>query len=239
MNERTRIAVCCYAGDQHQVIKALGAYLHHKCPVVVLSPEDSKAEIRYPGIENRFAGKRAYIGQESLDRQRLHLELLLTFPEEYFLIHDADSVCLSPEIPAYLYREPDILWSNLVIDPIPEHQPAYPKDFPHIAFQPPYFLSRKTIQGLLSGGTEKIVANPTMPFVDHFMVQLALWSRWPYRGFPDGISCPFSSHEPSRQLVFQAVRERGVVFIHSVKDEPGMAQLFWERQKYLMGHNRG
>jgi hypothetical protein len=204
--------------------------------VVIFSPTDFPADIRYPGVENRFAGKRAYIGQKSLDRQRLYLELLLTFPEEYFLVHDADSVCLSPALPDYLYQEPDILWSNLVIDPIPEHQAAYPKDFPHIAFQPPYFLSRKTIGGLLSGGTEKIVANPTMPFVDHYMVQIALWSRWPYKGFPDGISCPFSSHAPSRQLVFEAVRERGIIFIHSVKDEPGMKRLFRERQKYLRTH---
>ena len=233
MNSETRIAVCCYAGDQHQVIKALGNYLQHKCPVVVLSPEDSKAEIRYPGIENRFAGKRAYIGQESLDRQRLHLELLLTFPEKYFLVHDADSVCLTPEIPAYLYREPDILWSNLVNDPIPEHQPAYPQGFPHIAFQPPYFLSRRTIAALLRTA-DGIKANPTMPFVDHYMVQLALRACWPYKGFPDGISCPIGLEWPNEfKLVSDAVRQRGVVFLHSVKTVEALTQLMLERQKYL------
>src|ERR1035437_1545947 len=167
MNANTRIAVCCYAGDQVQVIKALDNYLQHGCPVVVLSPEDSPAEIRYPGIENRFAGKRAYIGQDSLDRQREHLKVLLTFPEEYFLVHDADSVCLSAKLPAYLYAEPDFLWSNVVNDGIPEHQPAYPSGFPHIAFQPPYFLSRKTIGGLLAA-SEGIQANPVMPFIDHY-----------------------------------------------------------------------
>src|SRR5664279_1550369 len=232
MNENTRVAVCCYAGDQHQVIKALGAYLHHGCPVVVLSPEDSKADIRYPGIENRFAGKRAYIGQESLDRQRLHLEALLAFPEKYFLVHDADSVCLSPKIPAYLYEPEVMLWSNVVDDGIPGREGAYPAGYPRIAFQPPYFMSRRTIEVLLSG-TAWVKANPVLPFIDHFMLQLALESKCPWKTFRDGISCPFSTDPPSRKLVLEATRDRGLIFIHSVKDEPGMAQLFWEHQKYV------
>jgi hypothetical protein len=235
MNERTRVGICCYAGDQVQVIKSLGAYLQHQCPVVVLSPEDSKAEIRYPGIENRFAGKRAYIGQESLDRQRLHLEALLTFPEDYFLVHDADSVCLSPEIPRYVYEPEVMLWSNVVNDGIAGREGAYPAGYPKIAFQPPYFMSRQTIKKLLTG-TEGVRANPVLPFIDHFMLQLAMESECPWKTFRDGVSCPFTTHDPSRQLVFQAVRERGTIFIHSVKDEPGMARLFRERQEYLRTH---
>src|SRR5258708_5855871 len=119
MNKNTRVAVCCYAGDQHQVIESLGMYLHHACPVVILSPEDSKAEINYPGVVNRFGGKRAYIGQDSLDRQAEHLRLLLEFPENHFLIHDSDSVSLDPKIPDYLYEQPDVVWSNQVTDAIP------------------------------------------------------------------------------------------------------------------------
>jgi len=237
MNENTRIAVCCYAGDQHQVIKALGVYLHHQRPVVVLSPEDSKAEIRYPGIENRFAGKRAYIGQDSLERQRLHMKMLLTFPEEYFLVHDADSVCLSAKIPDYLYEEPDFLWSNLVNDGIPEHQPAYPPGFPHIAFQPPYFLSRKTIEGLLKG-TEGMAANPALPFIDHFMLQLALATDWPYQSFRDGISCPIDHKKWPKefQLVSEAVQYRGAIFLHSIKQVEDLHLLGARRKEYERAH---
>jgi len=215
MNDNTRIAICCYAGDQHQVIKALGLYLHHRCPVVVLSPEDSKAEIRYPGIENRFGGKRAYTGQESLDRQRKHLEILLTFPEQWFLIHDADSICLSPKLPDYLYTVPDRVWSNLVIDPIPEHQPAYPKGWPHVALQPPYFLSRKGIKALLAvaGG---ITANPVMPFIDHYWVQLVLAANYPFEGFPDGASCG-TDHPEGLKCMSELVRGSGKIFVHSIK----------------------
>jgi hypothetical protein len=235
MNEDTRIAICCYAGDQHQVIKTLGQYLHHRRPVVVLSPEDSKAEIRYPGIENRFAGKRAYIGQESLDRQRLHLQELLKFPENRFLIHDADSVCLSPKIPDYLYAEPDLVWSNLVNDGIPEHQPAYPPGFPHIAFQPPYFLSRRTIEAMLAVA-EGITANPTMPFIDHYMVQLTLKAGLPYRSFRDGVSCPISGDPASAQVATDGVRNGGLIFIHSVKRVEDMTRLLQARNQYLRSH---
>ena len=236
MNENTRIVACCYAGDQCQVIRALGAYLHHQCPFVVLSPEDSPAEIRYPGVENRFAGKVAYIGQDSLDRQREHLKLLLTFPEEFFLVHDADSVCLSPELPAYLYREPDILWSNLVNDDIPEHQAAYPEGFPHIAMQPPYFMSRKTIEGLLAVA-EGIVANPTMPFIDHYFPQLAVKAGWAYRGFPDGASCSTDPSLPcGLQILSTLVKRDGHIFLHSIKRREVLDQLLQDRQQFVQEH---
>ena len=233
MNKNTRIAVCTYAGDQCQVIRALDNYLQHGCPVVVLSPEDSPAEIRYPGIENRFAGKRAYIGQESLERQRLHMQTLLTFPEEYFLVHDADSVCLSPELPAYLYAEPDVLWSNLVQDDIPEHQAAYPEGFPHIAMQPPYFMSRKMISALVAAA-EDIVANPTMPFIDHFFVQMAVKAGVSYRKFPDGASCSTDPSLPcGEQILANLVRTSGHVFLHSIKRREVLDRLLQVRQEYL------
>jgi hypothetical protein len=233
MNHNTRIAICCYNGDQHQVIKALDNYLQHGCPVVVLSPGDAPAEIRYPGIENRFAGKRAYIGQESLDRQREHLKLLLTFPEQFFLVHDADSVCLSANISGYLYEEPDVLWSNLVIDTIPEHVVAYPPGFPNVAFQPPYFLSRKTIEALLATA-EGIQANPVMPFIDHYMVQLAVKAGWPYKGFPDGASCSTDPSLPCGiEILGKLVREQGFVFMHSIKRREVLDQLLRDRHAYI------
>lgn len=239
MNSDTRVAICAYAGDQHQVIKSLGVYLHHKCPVVVLSPEDSKAEIRYPGIENRFAGKRAYIGQDSLDRQRLHLQLLLTFPENHFLVHDADSMCLSPEIPAYLYREPDVVWSNLVNDDIPEHLPEFATrdNWPHVAFQPPYFLSRKTIQKMLSVADHPgVKASPIMPFIDFYFVQLTMTAGLPYRRFTHCVSCSDHPSLLGTEIMSKQVREDGAVFIHSVKRPEVYQRLLRDRNEYLRTH---
>ena len=101
MNPDTRVAVCCYAGDAHQVTEMLDLYKHHECPVTVLSPTDSKSDV--PGVDNLYGGKRAYIGQACLDRQVEHFKLLLKYyPEKHFLLHDSDSICISPELPACL-----------------------------------------------------------------------------------------------------------------------------------------
>jgi len=239
MNPDTRIAVCCYAGDQHQVIKALGNYLQHTRPVVILSPEDSPAIINYPGIENRVGGKRAYIGQESLDRQRKHLEILLTFPENHFLIHDADSICLSAEIPKYLYEEPDFVWSNLVNDDIPEHKVEFDTrdNWPHVAFQPPYFLSRATIEKMLAvAGRPEALASPVMPFVDFYMVQLTMLAGLGFRRFRNCVSC---SDHPSLlgwQIMTNQVRDDGVVIVHSVKRHEIYLELLKAREDYLRAH---
>jgi hypothetical protein len=252
MNPDTRVAICCYAGDMHQVVEALGVHLHHECPVVVLSPEDAKAEVNYPGIENRFVGKRAYIGQESLDRQRGHLETLLTFPENHFLINDSDSGMLDPKIPDYLYAEPDIVWSNQIGDGIPEHQAAYPEGFPHIAFQPPYFLSRQTIEAMLSVADDpRCRANPTLPFIDHYMVQLTLAASLPWQRLRGANSFPISINSvahpnPSREqlriyahglaLALNAVRHEGMSVVHSVKDGKTWDKLMEARRQYIAEH---
>lgn len=240
MNKDTRIGICCYMGDQHQVIKALGNYLQHQCPVVVLSPEDSKAEIRYPGIENRFGGKRAYIGQDSLDRQRIHLKLLLEFPESHFLIHDSDSLCLSPELPKYLYDEPQHVWSNLVNDDIPEHKVEFDTrpGWPKVAFQPPYFLHRKTIEAMLAvADRPEVLASPVMPFIDFYLVQLTMVAGLSYRRFPHCVSCSDSVTLPcGAEIMSKQVREDGAIFIHSVKRPEVYQRLLGDRQAYLSQH---
>lgn len=231
MNPDTRVAVCCYEGDCSQVVRVLGTYLHHQCPVVVLSPGDSKSDVRYPGVEQRYAGKRAYVGQDSLDRQRKHLMELLTFPERFFLVHDADSVCLSPKLPEYLYEEPDVLWSNYIDNTIPSQQEYYLPGFPKIAFQPPYFLSRKTIVALLAVA-DGITMNPGLPFIDHYMVQLAVKAGWAARGFPDGASLSTEVDYGIEDMA-KRVREGGKIFLHSIKSMGPFSRMLVEREKFL------
>ena len=228
MNEDTRVGVCCYAGDGDQVLANLGLYLHHGCPVTILSPEDSKVEIQHPGVVNRFGGKRAHVGQDSLDRERRHLEILLEFPEKYFMIHDADSVCLDPKFPDYLYAEPDLVWSNQVNNTLREHQPYFPKGWPHIAFQPPYFLSRKTIEALLAVADDpQCVASPMMPFIDHYMLQLTYTAGLPWKRLVGCVAC---QPHLARELV-----RRGVSIFHGIKDTKDMYALLDARRLYLAG----
>jgi hypothetical protein len=144
-------------------------------------------------------------------------------------------MCLSPKIPDYLYAEPDLVWSNIVNDEIPDHQPAYPEGFPHLAFQPPYFLSRKTIKGLLAVAGD-IRANPTMPFIDHYMIQLAIRAGLPYKSFLDGVSCPISWDPPSANLAEDAVRHRGCTLMHSIKRKQDLNRMIGAREDYVRAH---
>lgn len=246
MNDDTRVVVCCYEGDGHQVQEGLPGWTHHGRPLLILSPEDSRVVINKPGeIESRFGGVRAYIGQDSLDRQVRHLGIMLEYPEEHFLIHDADSVCLDPVIPSYLYDEPDVMWSNQVDDHIPDHQAAFPPGWPHVAFQPPYFLSRKTIEALLVASAQ-VRASPVMPFIDYFMVQLTMTAGLPWKRFLDGVSFPIAidrrkinptrreldAYALGKRLVLNAVRREGVSIVHSVKNFEVTAELIEARRQW-------
>jgi len=167
MNDNTLVVVHCYAGDAQRVLNFMPCYLHHECPVIIMSPEDSKVE--FTGIICRHAGRRAYIGQESLDRQRLHLQMALEYPYDYFLLNDSDSFCVSPEIPKYLYEESGgVVWSGEVTEPRP-HESPYPK----IAMQPPYFLNRESLKRMLAVADKpQVRAHSVTPFIDWYMLAL-------------------------------------------------------------------
>ena len=249
MNKDTRVAVCCYDGDAHQAIHNLGLYLHHECPLVFLSPADRPVVVNYPGVESRSGGKAAYTGIDSLTRQRRHLEILLEFPETHFMIHDADSFCLDAKFPDYLYAEPDVVWSNQVNDDIPQHQSTFPKGWPHVAFQPPYFLSRRTIEAMLATADQVVPSLNMMPFIDYYMVQLTMVAGLPWQRFQNCISCPISgdsnkklsardvaTYEMGLRIGIRQVRHEGVNIIHSVKDAKAAQLLVEQRRLYLAEH---
>lgn len=242
MNPNTRVIVCCYAGDQHQIF--VPAYTHHGCPVTVLSPEDSPANV--PGVENRHGGLRAHVGKVSLDRQIAHLRIMLEYPEEFFFIHDSDSVCLDPVIPSYLYAEPNIVWANQVNDEIPEHEPFFPAGWPHIALQPPYFLSRTTIERMLAVVDDPLcAASPCMPFIDFYMVQLTMTAGLQWLRFLDGLSFPIAidprqtpdlrqrrAFEHGHRLAKNAVLNEGACILHAIKDPSVVAEFIGFRAQW-------
>ncbi len=225
MNEDTRVVVCCYAGDRHQVIEMLDLYKHHERPITVLSPDDSRVDI--DGLDCRYVGKAAITGQDSLDRQAAHLKILLTLLEKFFLINDSDSFCLSPKIPDYLYAEPDVLWSIIMADTMayrnglcdgPSGEPRkqyYPDGFPKLAFQPPYFFSRTVLEKLVAASTT-VEINPHLPYIDHYMVQLAVRANVPWKNYTNRFSAPISSDPGMPSVAYDAVKN-GVVIIHGAK----------------------
>jgi len=238
LNPNTLVAICGYAGDAQQIKNFLPYYLHHQTPVLILSPSDSPITAREvparPQIRYQSGGKRAYVGQESLDRQIEHLKILLTRPEEYFLVHDSDSICLSPELPKYLYAEPQVLWSNVVSDEMHPRAEDYP--FPRLAFQPPYFFTRGVIEKLLAVA-DKVPANPRSPFLDWAMMAWSVSAGIPYKTFPDGISCPTNADNlEACRCMREAVGIHGRVFIHSIKTREMMLSVGQQRVAFKHRH---
>lgn len=249
-NPDTLVVVHCYAGDADQVSNALPLFLHHGCPVLVLSPTDAPVRIDHVGVECRSAGQAAYIGQPSLDRQRAHLELLLEYPQTWFLLNDADSVCLSPLLPKYLYEGGDTVFSNEAIDPRPRHS-LYPK----LALQPPYFVTRNAIERMLAVA-DRITADPITPFIDWYMLALVCEAGLPHRSFPDGSGTSLrgwrygevpeaalgATATPTGEvseggtdgaaLMEEAVR-RGAVLIHSIKHKGVLDRMVLAHEEYL------
>jgi hypothetical protein len=110
VNSDTLVAVQAYEGELRQVKEMLPGWEHHECPLVFISPEDARIDI--PGYDCRWAGERGWGGLHTIDRQIEHLKILAEYPQEWILYNDADSFCILPEIPGYLYEEDDVFWSN-------------------------------------------------------------------------------------------------------------------------------
>jgi hypothetical protein len=232
--EKTLVAVHCYAGDADLVRAFLPQYLHHETNVLILSPENAPVNIDHPRVECRSAGKAAYFGEDSLERQRLHLQILLEYPYDWFLLNDSDSMCLSRKIPEYLYQHPGTVWSNEVSESRP-HTSPYPK----IAFHPPYFLDRQCIERMLEVA-DTIETHPITPFIDWYMLALTMEAGLKHRSFLDGASFPAWVHgripetkklghdyvhvQASRGVdgarKMQQYVRRGTVMVHSVKHPP-------------------
>jgi hypothetical protein len=236
LNPSTLIVVHCFQGDEELVRRHLPVYLHHGCPVMVLSPIDSPVKIDHPGVECRSAGHRAYYGQDSLDRQYEHLKILLGTPFDFFLLNDADSMCLSPKIPGYLYlpNTRNTVWSNIVGD-----WRTHPSKYPKVAMQPPYFTHRDAIEKMLQHA-DGIVTDPITPYIDWYMVALTEEAGVERRTFPDGASFPAWRRENIRETqqlghdfkhqyvtngrilgdtAMQQAVLNGAVFIHAIKHD--------------------
>lgn len=220
----------------HQIKNFIKFYEHHKCPLVIFSPEDSPIKVVGPHICRwQGMGRRAYIGPVSLQRQVIQLRAALEYKDfDWFLMNDSDSFCLTPDIPAYLYERRDVMWGNLVSDEMHPRKPDY--QFPRQALQPPYFCSRQVLQKFVDFAPS-LRPDPTTPFIDWQMRQVPHIGGIPISNFRDGVSCP-SSDGNSLAWMIQNIVDRGAVMIHSVKtprafQEIISARVNWRRKNGL------
>jgi len=164
-------------GDVERIRMLLRIHEAHECPIVIFSPEDAPILELGPHI-CRQVGKRGYIGQVSLDRQRDSLRIMLEYPFNWFLLNDSDSCCITPTIPHQFYH-PGVFWSNEITEPRP-----HPSPYPKIALHPPYFAHRSVLSQMLSVA-DRFVAHPITPFIDHYMLQLVCESGVAHKSFLD------------------------------------------------------
>jgi hypothetical protein len=186
-------------------------------------------------IYSHAVGKRAYIGADSWTRQHEHLKFLLSLPQKYFLIHDADSLCLSAVIPQKLYDESEgTLWSNEVTEPRP-HASPYPK----IAAQPPYFLTRDSIHRMLQA-SPRVPVHPITPYIDFAMLAWACEAGLKHRAFtelehPSNYVFRPTGDDPNicawQQLDYR-IRYMGTTMVHPIKTPEQLALCVEARKFY-------
>lgn len=230
MNEDTLVVVHCYQGDAALVRTCLKCFVHHERPVLILSPADSPVEIEYPGVENKSAGKAGWKGIHTLWRQMDHWGLALESDAQWFLLNDADSLCITPEIPAYLYTDPYKVWCNVLC-----HENEHQED-DHPNLNPPYFMHRNVLTALLERGRELEPppddVDPDIPpgaywqAIDGFYTMLTLNElKIPYENYPDGAT---TWPRGWGDMVDQ-VKDRGARMLHGVKtnSELTLLQFAW------------
>ena len=233
------VAISGYSGDQHQIENNWDCIAHHKAPVLILSPIDAPIT-KLHDAKCFSVGKKGWIGPHTLQRHVRFLRKLMEEQADFYLFHDADSICLSPELPKYLFNTPDVHWSNEVFDTNPS-----PSLLPKLAFQPPYFFSKGVLQSLIRSAATPaqsftvLTAQGSMPLptecIDHFEMQIVYSAGLRHSTFPDGASFETMS-EHGLNTMSEHVRALGKIFIHQVKTKPVLDRLTADRSIYLRSH---
>lgn len=244
LNPGLLVSVHCYSGDAGQCHMLMPWFEHHQSPLVFCSPTDKPVT----GMKHHMClhdGTAGHIGAHTWERQRLQMERLLTLGNEcrWFLLNDADSLCLKPKLPAYLFEDENVVWGNYVDDfrkpgQSWNGQPPWPLDYhagyPGAALQPPYIMSRSAMIKMCKA-LVGIEVCPITPFIDWAFVKAPIDAGLRIRGFRDGVSC--STTGPNgRAIAARHVRDNGAIFIHSVKERGGLNAMLSARAARLAKH---
>ena len=214
---RTLVVVHGYDGDKDLIAGSLPQFESHQCPILVLSPED--APIKEMGQHIcRWAGKKGQLGPATCERQLLHYQIALEYNVDFYLMYDADSLSLEPEIPEYLYEHYLEVFSNEVMDARhnqPGADPNYHKPLPPIAMQPPYFMSKASLAKMVAAAPSVEIDDIT-PFQDWYPVQLC-WAAGLRMSALHNAHSSDSRNPEFYEKMKKAVANDGVYFVHAVK----------------------
>jgi len=192
----TLVVVHCYQGDADLVEKALSRHQRFG-RVLVLSPEDSPVLV--PGVKCRSAGRRGWAGPHTILRQIEHWRIALEESQDWFLLNDADSVCLASSLPDELFDDERVLWANA---------PVWAKGipFPNAYLRPPYFCHRQVLEQLVNADPEPY---DETGYVDYWITRTRQLLFIPFEALP-GCACAF------RTNLVEAAGE-GAAFLHGAR----------------------
>jgi hypothetical protein len=153
---------------------------------------------------------------------------------KHFLINDADTFCVSREIPAGFYAEPDVLWSGEIAESRP-HESPYPK----LAFQPPYFMSVSALSRFVEA-SRKVITHPITPYVDWWMNAVCHEAGLRHKPFvelehaPRNVVGDWSDLSDPWRILEYHIRHCGAVMMHPIKTKWQM-ELCLNARKFYEG----
>lgn len=163
--EDTLIVVHTYKGNEQRVRDLMPWWTRHEQPVLVLSPAfelnyvDENGQEHVPGTDPsvsfdqsgatfRAAGAAGWKGSHTIHRQIEHWKIAAEYERDWYMMFDDDSICVSRDLPEYLYEDKRTFWSN----EIGTH---------YLNYEPPYFFSREVLLMLIAAAEEPTAADMT------------------------------------------------------------------------------
>ncbi len=218
----TLVAVQCWSGDQARVEQHIGMWLHHGLRVLLISPTNEPLTYNHDQVICDQRGLNDYNGEVSVERYKAQLDALLDYDEDWYLLLESDSFCLSPRLPDVLFDSPDAVWANTVdlryfVDMNDDPDPEVTYQMFNPAMQSPWFFSRSALERMLEvADTAWDACPPYARFIDWWFPTATRMADLDLRSFGMlGVSHPFQG-PPGISLVAEYVR-MGAVMIHSVK----------------------
>ena len=195
-----------HGGAQWTYSRHLPFWQAHNCPMLTFCPVDDKIV----GPEKIVAwGAKGHHDSWALDRFKYLLKLLTTYPYDYFMINEYDSMCMCGPLPEFLYDR-DALWCNLFHDSGTQFLGT---SFCH----PPLFMSKKILCQIVETG-EKYPQHSEHHFWDRWIGLMCELGKIPIAGY-DHWGFAWNTIEP--HLIPQARQAAldGALFFHGVKTE--------------------
>jgi len=206
--------------------------------VLLLSPVDEPVYVSHPQVTCRSVGPNDYNGDLSVERYKQQISALADYDVDWFMLNESDSFCLTPNLPDYLYGDPDLVranyanpwnWINTNNDP----QPMATLMVHDTAMQAPWWFSRRALLRMIDVmDAAWDGCPPYAKFIDwwfHHAPHLAGLRHESY-GL-GGTTWPISGAEGAAAIRHKIVE--GAVMVHGVKDDvalAGILQAYEERR---------